>query len=65
MCLATVLAEECISEVVNWYAFQVLVQDMTKFCAGGFSLSELLPLRSQETMDSVVGGKFGKKIDTD
>ena len=31
MCLVTALVEEFISEVPNWYRFEVLDEDMTKF----------------------------------
>lgn len=35
MCLVTALVEELISEVPNWYRFEVLDEDMTKFIRGG------------------------------
>ena len=35
MCLVTALVEEFISEVPNWYRFEVLDEDMTKFIRGG------------------------------
>lgn len=34
MCLVTALVEEFISEVPNWYRFEVLDEDMTKFIRG-------------------------------
>lgn len=34
MCLVTALVEEFISEVPNWYRFEVLDEDMTRFIRG-------------------------------